>query len=593
MGSGSDGTDDPDAPTGTTDTALADVLTRLQVAVQSVPAGRGPEADRVREEQTRALRLLEGYALPRAQPGPAPLVVVIGGPTGAGKSTLINSLVGSRVSLSGLMRPTTREPIMVHHPVDAPALRRLGLLADDGPGGAGDPGAAPSAPRAGRTVADADQGMRPHPVAHADMVPGLVLVDSPDLDSRLESNRRFAERMLDLADLWMFVTTGTDYADALSWEALHRAAERQISVAVVLNRLRESEIKTVRGHLAMLLRDAGLARAYMFVVPEVRLDQDLVPLRVLSTLEGWLARQARDGGSRQDHLSRARAGSLDQVLASVHRLADAVDDDVVAVRRRRVDLEGVFSMARETVRRRCTDGSLVTADLVRAWSGPGPDGAGAAGRGRRGLLRGRAQAPDGPAWPARVHAALAEAASDLAREQLDQAVFRARERSGPAPEPNRSTTAPDLEERIATAVRVWSNRVHRHTHGEDADTSRAPGDPVTLAVATLGVLPRAGTPGGGGPDGDAPQVEPGDLDRVRESALAQLETAGRADRATALALDAGLDLVAALTVVVNQEELRQLEAARGTPVPAEAAGGLRDLAEELRGRRAAGAGRAG
>jgi len=46
----------------------------------------------------------------------APLLAVVVGSTGAGKSMLVNSLVGSEVSRSGAPRPTTRSPVLVNHP---------------------------------------------------------------------------------------------------------------------------------------------------------------------------------------------------------------------------------------------------------------------------------------------------------------------------------------------------------------------------------------------------------------------------------------------------------------------------------------------
>ena len=44
------------------------------------------------------------------------MLAVVGGSTGAGKSTLVNSLVGDDVSRTGVLRPTTRSPVLVHHP---------------------------------------------------------------------------------------------------------------------------------------------------------------------------------------------------------------------------------------------------------------------------------------------------------------------------------------------------------------------------------------------------------------------------------------------------------------------------------------------
>ena len=61
---------------------------------------------------------LADYVLPRLRRLDAPVLAVVGGPTGAGKSTLVNSLVGARVSAAGVLRPTTRSAVLAHHPDD-------------------------------------------------------------------------------------------------------------------------------------------------------------------------------------------------------------------------------------------------------------------------------------------------------------------------------------------------------------------------------------------------------------------------------------------------------------------------------------------
>ena len=74
-----------------------------------------------RQAQTGRLQLLhqlDDYILPRLASIDAPLLAVVGGSTGAGKSTLVNSLVGAVVSRPGVLRPTTRSPVLVHHPAD-------------------------------------------------------------------------------------------------------------------------------------------------------------------------------------------------------------------------------------------------------------------------------------------------------------------------------------------------------------------------------------------------------------------------------------------------------------------------------------------
>ncbi len=72
----------------------------------------GPSAGALRAQ-------LDDYVLPRLRSQDAPLLTVVGGSTGAGKSTLVNSIVGQMVSRSGVLRPTTRSPVLVHHPDDA------------------------------------------------------------------------------------------------------------------------------------------------------------------------------------------------------------------------------------------------------------------------------------------------------------------------------------------------------------------------------------------------------------------------------------------------------------------------------------------
>ena len=69
---------------------------------------------------------LEDYVIPRVMTLDAPLLAVVGGSTGAGKSTLVNSLVGRRVTAPGVLRPTTRSPVLVHHPDDRRGSARTG-----------------------------------------------------------------------------------------------------------------------------------------------------------------------------------------------------------------------------------------------------------------------------------------------------------------------------------------------------------------------------------------------------------------------------------------------------------------------------------
>lgn len=75
--------------------------------------------EQARQDARNAAAQLDDYILPRYRSLDAPLLAVVGGSTGAGKSTLVNALVGHPVTRSGAIRPTTRQPILLHHPADA------------------------------------------------------------------------------------------------------------------------------------------------------------------------------------------------------------------------------------------------------------------------------------------------------------------------------------------------------------------------------------------------------------------------------------------------------------------------------------------
>src|ERR687890_431344 len=101
-------------------TPLEAALTELRAAVAPItfplPLAEAAEQQRAVAEITGQL---DDYILPRLATIDAPLLAVVGGSTRAGKSTLVNSLGGRRVSAPGVIRPTTRAPVLVHHTSDA------------------------------------------------------------------------------------------------------------------------------------------------------------------------------------------------------------------------------------------------------------------------------------------------------------------------------------------------------------------------------------------------------------------------------------------------------------------------------------------
>ncbi|WP_206079884.1 GTPase [Propioniciclava coleopterorum] len=201
--------------------ALTEALTRLRAALAAVRLPLALPASQAATDRARAMvTQLDDYVLPRLATLDAPLLAVIGGSTGAGKSTLVNSLIGRVVSRPGVIRPTTRSPVLVHHPDDLEYFESDRIL----------PGLARSRDQAN------DTGTL-QLVPDSSLPRGLALLDAPDVDSVVQENRALAAQLLAAADLWLFVTSAARYADAVPWDYLRSAAERSAAVAVVLDRV--------------------------------------------------------------------------------------------------------------------------------------------------------------------------------------------------------------------------------------------------------------------------------------------------------------------------------------------------------------------
>ncbi len=285
----------------------------------------------------RLLTQLDEHLLPRLRELSSPAIVVIAGSTGAGKSTLYNSLLGEEVSQAGVLRPTTREPVLAFNPLDADVIV-------EGP-----------VTRVARVV------------DHDGVPRGTGLLDAPDLDSLLSENRDTASLLLEAADLWLFVTTASRYGDALPWQALSRAKERGASVAMVLNRVPRETLTTIRGDLLQRLRDHGMDGTPLFVVPDVGPHEGLLDRSVVAPVARWLTMLAGPDRSRAV-IVRTLKGALGALPAWVTGVSDAVEQQVEAAADLRSAAEKAVPPVRDAARQAALDGAVAHGSLEARWA---------------------------------------------------------------------------------------------------------------------------------------------------------------------------------------------------------------------------------
>jgi energy-coupling factor transporter ATP-binding protein EcfA2 len=424
-----------------------------------------PGVEQARLEVRNAIAQLDDYILPRYRSLDAPLLAVVGGSTGAGKSTLVNALAGHPVTRSGAIRPTTRQPILLHHPADAgwfegarvlPGLSRIRGTVSTGFVPASRTGAAPDLAAPNSLVLVADSAVPP----------GIALLDAPDVDSISDDNRRLARQLLAAADLWVFVTTANRYADAVPWKLLLDAASRDILVAVVLDRVPAEAEAEVSADLRTMLRREGLGSAALFIVPEAVLDPlGMLPPAAVVPLRAWLQDLAADAAGRSEIARRTLNGTVKGLAVRIGSVARAQDAQERAAAMLRAASDAAYHDAETRILDATKDGALLRGEVLARWQ----DFVGTGEFFRNleqgiGRLRDRAGAffRGEPAPAVRVETAIETGLQAVMVDEAANAAEQAdrRWREDPAgrqllgPD-DLAGTAPDFADTVAAEIRAW------------------------------------------------------------------------------------------------------------------------------------------
>ncbi|MBC2863691.1 dynamin family protein [Streptomyces mexicanus] len=453
--------------------ALSALRDRVAAARFPLPLDGAPRARANRDE---LLAQLDDYLVPRLKQPEAPLLAVVGGSTGAGKSTLVNSLVGRRVSEAGVLRPTTRTPVLVCHPEDShwfgdprvlPGLARVWVPRQDTGGSlAGDDPLA--------SEEDPTRALRIETVET--LPPGLALLDAPDIDSLVAENRALAAELICAADIWVMVTTAARYADAVPWHLLRTAKEYDVTLVTVLDRVPHQVVSEVSRQYGALLAKAGLGEVPRFTVPELPESAwggGLLPATAVAPLRSWLVHHAQDPAARQYAMARTAHGLLDSLKSRLPELAAAAAAQHAAALRLTSVVEAAYDGEYARLRSRLQAGAVLAGDALKRW---------------------RAYPLDctaGELLDALVESlgALLLCAVTAADERID--IAWRREPAADVPGlTGHDSCAESAEHRIGLAVRRWRRELEEYAEDEvrELDRSVAPDAEAVAALAATGLL---------------------------------------------------------------------------------------------------------
>ncbi|TME89454.1 MAG: ABC transporter [Chloroflexi bacterium] len=312
--------------------------------------GLAPTNSPARERARQLRDHLEGFVRPRAADIEAPLIVLLLGPTGAGKSSLLNAIAGAEVSKAGVLRPTTREAVLYASESDAKHILsgdRLRLIAGD----------------------------RIIHVPAPESSSGVAVIDAPDIDSVERDNRELADVLLEVSDLCVFVTTATRYADLVPWQVLRRAQERGLPLVVLLNRVpgdaRDRDV--VLADARRLLSEAGMNEADetldLIAVTEGDVDARVNGLarETVRPLLDRIAQLTTESEERRSVAMDALAGAVRGLAPLVHAVADDLEHEAIDAEALRRIAETAYADELTKLSHDLRGGVLLRAEVLRRW----------------------------------------------------------------------------------------------------------------------------------------------------------------------------------------------------------------------------------
>lgn len=330
--------------------ALDDLGLALRQTGLELDFGGNAGSRKIRDELAHQI---DDYLLPRLRRLDAPLLVVLGGSTGSGKSTITNSLIGEEVSPAGVLRPTTRAPVLICNPADEAWFAGSDVL--------------PELPRVTGEGNKAVTGVVLRVVTTDALQPGLALIDAPDIDSVEDANRELATQLLAAADLWLFATTAVRYADAVPWDFLRQAQSRGTSLACIINRIPAGATNEIMPHFASMLSEAGLDGVTVFAVEQQAGETTMLPPAEVAEIKGLLTDLASDSERRAQVVRTTLDGAMDSIGPRTTEVIEAGTSQVAAVRELRASADQSYDETESRIDADIRSGTLLRGEVLDRW----------------------------------------------------------------------------------------------------------------------------------------------------------------------------------------------------------------------------------
>lgn len=335
-------------------TALEGLGQSLRATGLKLEVGSALPARKTRDELAHQI---DDYLVPRLRRLDAPLLVVVGGSTGSGKSTITNTIVGREVSPAGVLRPTTRAPVLVCHPDDQEWFAGGDVL--------------PDLPRVTGRIGDGPASTTTGAVLRLltsdTLEPGLALIDAPDIDSVEEANRELATQLLSAADLWLFATTAVRYADAVPWDFLRQARSRGTSLACIVNRIPPGATNEIVSHFVSMLNDAGLTDVAVFPVEQAPGEVTILPDEAVAEIKALLTGLASDAERRSEVVRTTLDGAMDSIGPRTQTVIEAASDQETAVEDLLRSMEQTYADTRSRLAGDIRSGTLLRGEVLERW----------------------------------------------------------------------------------------------------------------------------------------------------------------------------------------------------------------------------------